>query len=155
MSDTRTGNKLQASDLQTQNTDSGRQKTQSQPDTFSIFSECKIGSEHLTARLEVPDGVVDIDSWLLPIAEEVTGITNWIDICEWAGLPGKNMPVFPCGEECLPAKQPEDILRTALILSKCNDFRYLAEGPMILTRNRLDRGVRLMELNTRGFYELD
>lgn len=121
----------------------------------SIFLEGDTGSVKFKARLEIPPSVADVNKWVFSLAKKVTGLHNWQEILVWANLPAGNFPVYAVDETEPPSQAPDDMLRSALILSKSNQWRYLANCSLIFTRKRLERNILLIEINTKAYYGMD
>lgn len=106
--------------------------------------------------IDLPESVNDIEAWLLDMAEKI-GWQGWEDISCRIGIPSEKLLVInePDNEIQPHMTEKENIIRTALILSMCNNFFYLPEGPRIFTRSRLERKIKLTKINIENFYELD
>lgn len=106
-------------------------------------------------HLEIPADVIDIEQWLLGISHQL----NWPDLEEATQhivLPKNRLVVLSANEKQPPLSQlPIDILRNAMILSKCSGSFYNPDSVMILTRNRLNRCVELIKINLENYYAVD
>lgn len=119
--------------------------------------ECS--GELLIAACPVPPEISGIEEWLLTVAA-AAGLDGWEEVDRAIRLPEEKMILFPAddvvsGVEESSGENPAGFLRRALILARCNRNGYLPGGPVILTRSRLERNIRLMTLNTERFYELE
>lgn len=106
--------------------------------------------------IDLPEYVNDIEAWLLDMAEKM-GWQGWNDIGRRIGIPGEKLLVINEPDHEIQPHMTEkgNIIRTALILSMCNKFFYLPDGPRIFTRSRLERKIKLTKINIKNFYELD
>ena len=104
--------------------------------------------------LQLPEWVTNPESWLLQMARE-EGIDGWEEAERLFILPRNKMTVTQPEGPVEPAQGNLWILRTAMILARTNGQRYLPEGPAVFTRHRLDRCLRLVEIDLNGYYGMD
>jgi hypothetical protein len=105
--------------------------------------------------LDIPSYVTDLEEWVRSLYKPKL-FSNWGDLALELALPSVSMLVVPTDSPTnINIISRFDMLRTAVILSKCNANRYVPDAPMIFTRNRLERKVELIKINLNSYYELD
>lgn len=120
----------------------------------SIFQDACHISHIENISLSIPDGVLDLEKWMMDLMHDC-GYKDWYEAERDLQLPQKTMLLFPAQLESVLPIEKKLMLRTALILSKSNTNRYWPNSPMICTQNRLNRSVRMIEINTNEYYGLD
>ncbi|MFM8950768.1 MAG: hypothetical protein ACKOKB_08325, partial [Bacteroidota bacterium] len=120
----------------------------------SIFKDAKQSSNNETVSLQPPKKVLDFEKWMTKLMRDC-GYKEWDEAVEDLNLPGKTMLLFPSLQHTETPTDKKTMLRTAIILSKSNSHRYWPHSPMIFTQNRLNRSVRMIEVNTNDYYGMD
>jgi hypothetical protein len=129
-----------------------RSREESINSDFLADNKLERGGTDLYA-IRIKEGL-DPETVLLNHAESIR-LYGWFDINRAISLPNKKMLVRPGNEGSeIGEHDPRSLLRTAMILARCNALWYDPEGPAIYTRSRLERAVRLVEFNAEDFYEL-
>lgn len=122
----------------------------------AIFPEkMSIADMTQSCSLIIPSKQQDIEDWLVSLAKR-SGWSGLWEAIQNLDLPTGKMLLSPM--EMMFSSLPMDdktILKSALILARCNDHYYIPDSPLILTRNRLNRSVLLMKINLKQFYGLD
>lgn len=136
------------------NTGGPRSRTRTENVERSAVSAPGMVGASETHFLQVPEWVADPESWLLLIAR-AEGFDGWAAAERFFHLPKKKMTVLVPEGPVEPAQGNLWILRTAMILARTNGQRYLPEGPAVFTRHRLDRCLRLVEIDLYGYYGMD
>lgn len=123
-----------------------------------------INESYLCANTAVHEGYyaldlpadVNVETWLLSFADEL-GWKSWDQVIENIALPQVKLLVFdePGYEAHIRCYDNIHVLTTAIILSMCNPFCYLPHSPRIFTRSRLERKIKLTQINLKSFYELE
>ena len=121
----------------------------------NLFDHPGIGLSHELHSLDIPDGIGDIEEWLLDIARGLNW-NGWDETLPNLQLPVTRGMIFP-SEQILGSVNLSfaKILRSAVILSKCNKSHYTLSAPMIFTRSRLERKIEIVRINLDGYYEMD
>lgn len=103
--------------------------------------------------VSVPDEVSDVEAWL----RNTLHITSeWNEVSRQCRLPDKRLMVFTEQEPGKPYQlDGTDLLHAVLILSKCSQHSYNPDSPFIFTKKRINRSIRLLEINYHAFYEMD
>ena len=137
------------------NTGGPRSRTKSLQITSSYTESPNLAEDSTSLSLLVPQGQSDIENWLTKQAKKM-GCSSIAEAQKKLSLPGERMLVNQTGESKPKGnlKAPE-LIRTALILARCNDSFYLPGSPLIFTRNRLNRSIQLIRINIKNYYELD
>lgn len=105
-------------------------------------------------RLWLPNGVDDIESWLLELAT----LMGWSSLEEAAtqmSLPSERMLVYSKNVTESNQYTIDRIVRTAIVLAKCNDTIYDPQAQMLFTRKRMERRLTLFSINLEKYYEVD
>jgi len=120
----------------------------------SIFEGERQSVLYEIVSLKIPKKVTDLEKWMdnLLLA---CGFKDWEEAGKALKLPAKTMLLFPALQDSESPKDKKSMLRVAMILSKSNTNRYWPNSPMICTQSRLNRSVRLIEINTYEFYGMD
>ena len=137
------------------NTGGPRSRTKSLQITSSYTENPNLAEDNTALSLLVPQGQSDIENWLTKQAIKM-GCKSLADAEKKLSLPGERMLVNQSGEGKPKGNlKAHDLIRTALILARCNDSFYLPGSPLIFTRNRLNRSIQLIRINIKNYYELD
>lgn len=120
----------------------------------SIFEGESQGVLCEIVSLNPPKKTSDLEKWMEKLLH-ACGYKDWEEAANALKLPAKTMLLFPALQDSESLKDKKSMLRAAMILSKSNTNRYWPHSPMICTQNRLNRSVRLIELNTREYYGMD
>ncbi|MGV8963787.1 MAG: hypothetical protein ACOH2V_10480 [Candidatus Saccharimonadaceae bacterium] len=121
----------------------------------SFLSGNDISAEIDCYKITIPENVPDIEEWLLQMAKAI-GWDGWKEITRHILLPREKLMVFPMTDELKSTKREvRQLLAVALVLSMSNRYTYLPDGPRIFTRSRLDRSIKLLQINSNHFYELE
>ncbi len=137
------------------NTGGPRSRVRTEKISLSIFDVKQMKSQHEVHELNVPPKITNIEEWVLTLCEP-TSFVSWDDLATKLNLPKGRLLVAPIvGPSNRVKGLKMDMLRSAVILSKCNKNHYLPDSPMIFTRSRLHRKVELINLNLHQYYELD
>jgi hypothetical protein len=132
-----------------------RSRARSENIKSSIFDAHDLRAQHEMHALDIPSYVTDLEEWVRSLYKPKL-FSNWGDIALELALPSVSMLVVPTDSPTnINIISRFDMLRTAVILSKCNANRYVPDAPMIFTRNRLERKVELIKINLNSYYELD
>jgi len=132
-----------------------RSRVRTEKLSLSIFDVKQMKSQHEVHELSIPQNITDIEEWVLTLCEPTTFL-GWDDLATKLNLPKGRLLVAPIvGPSNRVKVSKMDMLRSAVILSKCNKNHYLPDSPMIFTRSRLHRRVELIKLNLNQYYELD
>jgi len=122
--------------------------------TSDYFRNSGMAGSEIEYYIEIPECLYDIESWL----EKAVRGAGWKNIDEAMRklpLPVNRMMVFP-GKRNRPARNSlKNVVLNAIILSKCNESMYSPGSPMIFTRKRMTRCIKLIDINLNKFYELD
>lgn len=122
----------------------------------SSFTEIlSLEDETTVVSCAVPPEIIDIENWLL---QEVKDL-GWASIeqaeAEFS-LPSEKMLVCRYGDaDQNMVVNTHGLVRAVLILARCNDSFYMPGSPLILTRKRLNRSMKLITVNIKSYYELD
>ena len=125
-----------------------------------LFEKGTAGSELdeniLPVYVNVPEDVEDIEAWLLSLVKK-EGYRSLKELFLHVDLPEKEAVVLQdeIGISKTGNQETLDIIRNIIILSRCNLAGYTPGSPMILTRKRVNRCVKLVTINLKAFYELD
>ena len=120
-----------------------------------IFDAEGIKAQHEIHALKIPADVTDIEEWVRSLYKPKL-FSNWRDLTAELELPAVSLLVVPADSLTNHNISSRfEMLRSAVILSKCNTNRYVPDSPMIFTRNRLEREVELIKINLNTYYELD
>lgn len=129
-------------------------KTYSKKLKSSLLDDPRIGRYEIRARLGLPVGSTDLQSWLEDLCREA-GYAGIDAAMTGLSLPNTRLLVVPAeksddvGEE---PSTPLEKLRVALILAKTNLYCYRPNAQTIPTRTRLQRNIRLIQLDVEGYY---
>jgi hypothetical protein len=96
-----------------------------------------------------------LKDWIDSLVQQ-TGFENLDALLPLLELPSSYCLVFEkdhIGAE--PSSDLLDILRTAVILSKCSTSSYDPNSPMIFTAKRLSRNLQLITINLDVFYGME
>lgn len=130
-------------------------RVQTEKVRVSIFDVSELRDKSGIFQVSVPSHIINIEEWLLEIAQQL----NWPDLEEAARhltFPKERLLVLSADEKKqTDSLSPQDLLRNAVILSKCSGNFYNPDSAMILTRNRLNRCVELIKINLDNYYGLD
>ena len=105
-------------------------------------------------RLSIPEDITDIEAWLV---EHVLSF-GWNTLDEAIRklpVPTNRMMAFAVKDEEPQSMNSLDIVLNALILAKTNDSCYNPESPLIFTKKRMNRTIKLVEIDINKYYELD
>ena len=120
-----------------------------------FFTENVAGTCQGILSVKIPARVVDIEKWLKNCCKNFNKM-SWDEIGKTLRLPDQTMMVFTINDYSLMKHLVKnDFIRSALILAKCNKHSYDPDSPFIFTRKRLDRCIKLIEINNDQFYALD
>jgi hypothetical protein len=122
----------------------------------NYFKESGQGRLFPTLYCDLPEQVVDLDSWLRQTFN--LGEVSWSELSDSLQLPSHRLWQIPPGEiipQPLPPPSGELRLLSALMLARCNSYGFDPHSPYIFTRNRLQRKIQLIHLSAKDFYELD
>lgn len=137
------------------NTGGPRSRVRTEKLSLSIFDVKQMKSHHEVHELNVPPNITNIEEWVLTLCEP-KAFVGWDDLAAQLNIPDERMLVIPFVSPHHTQNYTKmDMLRSAVILSKCNKNHYLPDSPMIFTRSRLHRRVELIKLNLNQYYELD
>lgn len=109
-------------------------------EAFSLYKDYRnVDFEDLIRSIETPENLRD-----------------WKHLKNRFHLPAERLLVVPVSYVEMK-EETDDFhqLRTAIILSKCNNNFYLPDGPMIFSHHRLERHIKLVKINLNGYYEMD
>jgi hypothetical protein len=104
--------------------------------------------------LTLPEEVEDIEDWLLEHADSL-GWKTLDDAVNKLPLPTQRMLAFPIINTEDRTLNSIEILLSAIVLAKTNDSAYNPESPLIFTKKRMNRSLRLVAIDLKSFYELD
>jgi hypothetical protein len=136
------------------NTGGPRSRTRTEEVRQSMLLRGELTASTEIVCLRIPAEVTDPESWLLETARN-EGFQNWEELGSFFILPKEKMLVTDHEGAGAGVTGPMERLRAALILARTNKYRYLPDGPMIFTRSRLERCIRLIEIDLNGFYEME
>jgi len=121
----------------------------------SCFTEILSLEDEITVvSCAVPLEIIDIEDWLL---QEVKKL-GWASIEQAEAdfsLPAEKMLACKYGDADQNMVNTHGLVRAVLILARCNDSFYMPGSPLILTRKRLNRSMKLITINIKSYYELD
>ena len=120
----------------------------------NLLSECGAGTPAGTFGIILPDTIQDAEEWLLGMAR-CLGWKDWPEVEAGISLPAERLLVYPTSADKSVAKDNIEILRHAIILSRCNEHSYLPGSPMIFSRKRLNRTVQLTAIQQSSYYAME
>lgn len=104
--------------------------------------------------MKIPGGT-DLQSWLEGELKKA-GYKSWEDADAHLPRSHERALVYDRTDGGkAEALSPEMNVHCALVLGRCSQHFYQPDGPLILTRKRLQRQVRLLTIQTNDYYELD
>lgn len=105
--------------------------------------------------LDLPDELKNVEAWLLSFADEL-GWKSWDEVIKNIELPQVKLLVLdePGYQAHINCYDNIHVLTTAIVLSMCNPFCYQPQSPRIFTRSRLQRKIKLTQINLKNFYDL-
>jgi len=137
------------------NTGGPRSRVRTEKISASIFDSEQMKLQHERHELIVPQEITDIEEWVITLYHP-RAFTSWEDIAGRLKIPTVRMLVVPVESSAKKNKVSKlKMLRSAVILSKCNKNYFQPESPMIFTRSRLNRSIELIQLNLEQYYEMD
>ncbi|NCC73584.1 MAG: hypothetical protein EOM06_09315 [Sphingobacteriia bacterium] len=137
------------------NTGGPRSRVRTEKILASIFDFEQMKFRYERHELIVPLEITDIEEWVISLYQPRI-FTGWNNIVAGLKLPSDRMLVVPVESSPQLLKNSKlKMLRSAVILSKCNRNFYLPDSPMIFTRSRLHRSIELIKLNLDQYYEVD
>jgi hypothetical protein len=123
--------------------------------TSSFAEILNLAEERTGLALMIPPEIFDVEEWLINEMENL----GWTSSEEAAGdllLPGEKMLVHQSiGAPANSGLTGRSLVRTALILARCNESFYVPGSPLIFTRKRLNRSIDLIKINIKSYYELE
>lgn len=122
--------------------------------TSDYFRYSGIAGSEVEYKIEIQEYVCDIESWLENLIRRA-GWKNIEEALRKLPLPESRMMAFPGKRNRTTRDSPQSVALNAIILSKCNDSMYSPGSPMIFTRKRMTRCIKLIDINLNKFYELD
>jgi hypothetical protein len=121
----------------------------------SLFDQPGICRSRELFMLDIPVDVNNIEIWLLSIARQ-QGWKSLEEALHHLQIPAGRRLIFPVENIATTCKLSKiGILKSAIILSKCNKSFYIPGSPMIFTRSRLERKIEMLMINIEGYYEMD
>lgn len=98
---------------------------------------------------------VAIETWLLRIGRQL-GWQSMEEMMDAVGLLEEECLVLPASpDQALRRITNEETIRNALILAMAGLARYRPGSPLIFSRSRLERKIRLVKINLESYYEMD
>ncbi len=132
-----------------------RSRVRTEPINSTLLTHDNYAEIKGTFSLHIPEDVYDIEDWILKLASEES-LNGWQDINESIFLPTDRLILtHEPDKNTSESLSNYEKITAALILSKCNKFTYLPNGPRIFTRERLNRKIKLVKLNINQFYEME
>ena len=123
--------------------------------TTSIFESEELKTQSEIHSLDIPENVTDIEKWVISLYRPSLS-NDWEPVIAALKLPAVRMLVLPAEmSSVLQSESRYQMLRSAVILSKCSSNYYSPDSPMIFTRNRLNRKVELIKINLKSYYGMD
>lgn len=124
-------------------------------DVYSDFlANAKVAKEEDIYYLAIPANVQDLTEWLTQLACQ-EGFANIDEASKKLPLPPFRSMVIE-DKKIKPKKcARKKTLMMALVLAKSNQFLYNPEMPLVLTKSRLERRIRLVTIQQTSFYGLD
>jgi hypothetical protein len=124
-------------------------------DVYSDFlANAKVGKEEGIYYLSIPANVHDLSEWLNQLARQ-EGFANIDEALKKIPLPPFRSMVIE-DKKIKPKKcARKKTLMMALVLAKSNQFLYNPDMPLVLTKSRLERNIRLVTIQQTSFYGLD
>lgn len=104
-------------------------------------------------RLRIPPDAFDLEAWIADMAR-ARGYADIDDAEQALGLPERRMLARTLPPDA-DRNAGSDPLRTALLLARTGTGRYFPDGDRLFTRRRLERHLRLTDINTNAFYGMD
>ena len=126
-------------------------------DSSYFGNEKSMDAEHiLPVSVTVPPGINDIEKWLHGLSIEA-GYPFLNAAMLFLSLPKRKAVVMECDDVEVQSGGTKkiDVIRNAVILSRCNSTGYFPDSPMIFSRARINRTVHLITINLHSFYEMD
>ncbi len=132
-----------------------RSRVRSEPVKESFFAKGRVHSQTYSYGLHLPPDVDEPESWVLEMAKSL-GWENWEEVRRQIILPPEKLLALPDPDIILP-KTPSvrETVEAAVILSLTGLYHYIPDGICVFTRARLERKIRLININTHQFYELE
>lgn len=121
----------------------------------NIFTNKYLKVKNESLVFSVKQNKPDVENLILRLCKKL-GWKNAEIAAKKLKLPAEKLLVIPNGP--VPAVNtidPKKLLRSGLILSKCNENYYNPDSPMIFTVNRLHRNIELIKININNYYEMD
>lgn len=104
-------------------------------------------------KLQIPPDTEDLEAWVETLAH-ARGYADLDEAERALSLPPRRMLARTLPPEA-DRNAGRDPLRTALVLARTGTGRYFPDGDRLFTRRRLERHLRLTDINTNAFYDLD
>lgn len=105
--------------------------------------------------MKIPSKVTSPEEWLLGFAAQ-EGMYSWDEVQQCIEIPKQRLIVSECSTPFFTSPfKPIEMLRTALILSKCSATHYNPESVSILTKRRLMRKIKLHYIDLGKYYGME
>ncbi len=132
-----------------------RSRVRSEKISTDIFEESCIVQQQDSFYFSVPESVTDVEDYL----NEMACLAGYENL----KTAFKNIPIPDCRLLVVPLDSPGEaetapmtgLFRNALVLSKCNLHFYNPGNPMIFTKQRLHRNIKLIKINISEYYGMD
>ena len=132
-----------------------RSRVRSESIKKNYLEESAVASVSGIISVPIPKNVNDLEWYYLNMAKEL-GWNSWQEAVRNLPMPEGKKIIIETDEVMHNATLNKyDILKNALVLAKCNQVNYQPDGEMIFTHKRLDRKVKLYNIQLNKFYELD
>jgi len=112
-----------------------------------------LARQTLTLHVELPPDTHDLEDWLSDMARQ-RGFKSLDEAEKALAMPEKRMTARILNPTT-DGSESQDTLRNALILARTGMGHYHPDGTRLLTHRRLERRIRLTEIDTGAFYDMD
>jgi len=137
------------------NTGGPRSRVRTEKISSCIFDGKEGRAHHEIHAVTIPQGVSDLVEWVRTLYKPKVFV-EWEKVLDELELPAVRLLVVPVDMLSVPKRPSKrQILRSAVILSKCSNNYYSPDSPMIFTRNRLDKKVELIKIDLNSYYGMD